>query len=175
MNLSHSNLNFSGKSFYWSLINGPENLQKENISYLNLIKVKQYYRELSLQLKYILKRRGYFHYPTWTCQLSWSLETHILGSSSGTTVIESFVEPDNVLCFDSFKLGREGLSIHEIRSIFIKASSWKWEPLLKHSLSVRSVAFFHLCSKFIRTSYAAGPSILECKSCHGCLGALVPA
>jgi hypothetical protein len=27
----------------------------------------------------------------------------------------------------------------------------------------------------MRTSYAAGPSILQCKSCQGCLGALVPA
>jgi hypothetical protein len=36
------------------------------------------------------------------------------------------------------------------------------------------VDFLHRCSKLIRISYAAGPSILQCKSCHGCLGALVP-
>lgn len=32
------------------------------------------------------------------------------------------------------------------------------------------VVFLHLCSKFASTSYAAGPSILQCRSCHACLG-----
>lgn len=59
-------------------------------------------------------------------------------------------------------------------------------PLLKHRHSTKKpflkrnansfhlVAFLHRCSKLIRTSYTAGPSILQCKSCHGCLRALVP-
>ena len=103
---------------------------------------------------------------TWTCQLSgsFSLETHNSRSSSGTDVVPFF------------RTDRAGLCIQEMRSIFIKASSCQWETLLKRSPnSFHFVAFLQRCSKFIRTSYAAGPSTLQCKSCHGCLGALVPA
>lgn len=38
---------------------------------------------------------------------------------------------------------------------------------------LRFAAFNQRSSKFIRTSYAAGPSILAYKSCHGCLGPLL--
>jgi hypothetical protein len=33
--------------------------------------------------------------------------------------------------------------------------------------------FLQRCSKFSRTSYTAGPSILQWRSCHGCLGPLI--
>jgi hypothetical protein len=40
----------------------------------------------------------------------------------------------------------------------------------RSSSSCRWVAFLHRCSKLVRTSYAAWPSILQCQSCHGSLG-----
>lgn len=59
------------------------------------------------------------------------------------------------------------LCISGIRFSFSNASSVDvfslWIPVLTDALDQRS-------SKFVRTSYAAGPSILECKSCHGSLG-----
>lgn len=104
---------------------------------------------------------------TCTCQFSgWSsLETCNVGSSSGTTVY-----------FPSLGTEIAGLSIHDIRSIFIIESSLQRAIFFLSILnSLHLVDFFQRCSKLIRTSYAAGPSILQCKSCHGCLGALVPA
>lgn len=103
---------------------------------------------------------------TCTCQFSGSssLETQTTGSSSGTIEVPSF------------RYLNTGLRIHEMRPIRIKASSCQWVFPFKRKLnSFHRVAFLHLCSKFIRTSYAAGPSTLQCKSCQGCLGALVPA
>lgn len=88
--------------------------------------------------------------PTCTCQVS--------GSSSVVTRTEwSPAEPE------------DGVIIHEILSNFIKASSCQCVTCL--SLKSRHfAAFLHLCSKFVIISYAAGPSTLQCKSCHGCLG-----
>lgn len=55
----------------------------------------------------------------------------------------------------------------EILSIFSNESSFE-------TFIFRSVVIFNALnqrsSKLVRMSYAAGPSILECKSCHGCLG-----
>lgn len=63
----------------------------------------------------------------------------------------------------------EGVTIHEMRSILIKASSCQCVTFFNLN-SRHFVAFLHLCSKFFKISYAAGPSILQCKSCHACLG-----
>ena len=36
--------------------------------------------------------------------------------------------------------------------------------------SLVQLCFFHRCSKLASTSHAAGPSSLQCTSCHGSLG-----
>lgn len=151
---------------------------------LNLIKQHNKNREVLCQEDKQIKEKEWkfhkkssFHYPTWTCQVSESSssETHNLLSSSG--IIVWYLETNWARSFEpDLELGKVGLSIHEIRSIFIIASSCQWDTFLKLSAnSVHFVAFLQRCSKFIRTSYAAGPSIRQCKSCHGCRGALVPA
>ena len=78
---------------------------------------------------------------TWTCHVS---------------VSSSFVTKT----FGSPSAGEPGFGpkIHDILSIWMSSSS------------CQIVAFLHLCSKFVRISYAAGPSILQCQSCQGCLG-----
>lgn len=175
INHGGSSLNSFGKSFQWPWVNGPQNLQKQN-KHTDWIEELNGTRKFSFpppkKKKRKAKKKGSFYSrrelqnQTWTCQSSGSLslEIHKLGSSSGTDVIPSF------------DLDREGLRIQEIRSIFIKASSCQRETFLINSPnSFHFVAFLQRCSKFIRTSYAAGPSTLQCKSCHGCLGALVPA
>lgn len=127
-------------------------------------------RDVSLNKNIYLKqtRAGVKKWSqTCTCQFSesFSLEMYNLGSSGGTIVY-----------FTSLGTGgRAGLSIQDIRSILIIASSCQSDIFfLIMANSDHLVAFFQRCSKFIRTSYAAGPSILLCKSCHGCLGALLP-
>jgi hypothetical protein len=42
--------------------------------------------------------------------------------------------------------------------------------ILINSSSCLRVAFLQRCSKLVRTSYAACPSILQCQSCQGSLG-----
>lgn len=75
----------------------------------------------------------------------------------------------------SLELFGAGLSIHEMRSNLIKASSCQRDTLLKRwPNSDHFVALFQRCSKLVSTSYAAGPSILQCRSCQGCLGPFVP-
>lgn len=54
-----------------------------------------------------------------------------------------------------------------IFSIETKASSYVAFTFL---MPLTFEAFSHRSSKFFKTSYAAGPSILLCKSCHGSLG-----
>lgn len=150
-NLEFSLINIFRKSFHRSRIYGTKNLsnRKHQQRLLQDWTAPKRIIELSLwNAKWL----------TWTCQFwgSSSSETHNLGWSLGTD--------------------EEGLSIHEMRSNFIRASSCQRVTLLKRCPnSDHFVAFLQRCSKFVSTSYAAGPSILQCKSCHGCLGPLVPA
>ena len=78
---------------------------------------------------------------TWTCHVS----------VSSSCVTNTFGSP-------SAGVPGLGPKIHDILSIWMSTSS------------CQRVAFLHLCSKFVRISYAAGPSILQCQSCQGCLG-----
>ncbi|WVZ78159.1 LOW QUALITY PROTEIN: hypothetical protein U9M48_025916 [Paspalum notatum var. saurae] len=82
----------------------------------------------------------------------------------------------------------DGRWIQGTRSSFSSASSlslrwwwWWWcecececdAAALPHiSRSCSLVAFRHRCSKLVSTSYAAGPSRRQCRSCHGCRGPL---
>jgi hypothetical protein len=68
----------------------------------------------------------------------------------------------------AFNSSVEGETIQDIRFIFTKVSWCQLTALL--TLTFHFADFIHLCSKFVSISYAAGPSILQCKSCHGCLG-----
>lgn len=167
-----------GKSFHWSWINGPKNLQSQNkctdIEWNNWTEKGIFHPSAIAPFQQPphrgAKKEGIFTWKklenqTWTCQRSGScsLQIHKLGSSFGTDAVPFF------------KADTSGLCIQEMRSIFIKASSLQWVATFFSSPnSFHLVAFFQRCSKFIRTSYAAGPSTLLCRSCHGCLGALVP-
>lgn len=96
-------------------------------------------------------------FQTWTCHLS--------GSSSFVTLNDG----------SSLGTRDEGQSIHGMRSILNNESSCQGDIFLtRWPTRDHFVAFFHLCSKFLSTSCAAGPSILQCKSCHGCLGPFIP-
>lgn len=68
----------------------------------------------------------------------------------------------------SFEDGALGPMMSGILSILSKASSY--DDLFNFSTPWGFEAFNQRSSKLVRTSYAAGPSILQCKSCHGSLG-----
>ena len=79
--------------------------------------------------------------PTWTFQVSESKS--LCRKSAGSPLIGARFE---------------GLIRFSRRSISSSSSS------------CNLVAFLQRCSKLVKTSYAACPSILQCQSCHGSLG-----
>lgn len=142
-NLSFSILNTLWKSLHRSWINGPEYLSNKSQNWPICVK---------FSFKWVVRlgcNHWNFSFPTWTCQFSRS-------SSLLTRTFWSPSRPD------------DGETIHETRSSLIKASSCLLVTFF--ILKSRFLAFLHLCSKFVNISYAAGPSILQCKSCHGSLG-----
>lgn len=149
-NLSLSFIDMLRKSFQWTWIYWSKNLWNKQIQ-VNKLPVERRSSKQKLFTSKIL------NWLTWTCQFSGSssFETHSSGSSLG--------------------ISAEGLRIQEMRSSFIKESSCQWDTLFNFlPNSDHLAAFLQRCSKLVSMSYAAGPSILQCKSCHGCLGPLTP-
>lgn len=154
INLTSSNLSLSILDTFWkpldrSWIYGPEYLSNKSQNcgqFFCKFFIKEF---INCTIRSCTTIYCNLFLLTWTCQFSWSssLLTRTFSSPSGPEV---------------------GVTIHETRSSLIKASSCLLVTFF--ILKSRFFAFLHLCSKFVSISYAAGPSILQCKSCQGSLG-----